>query len=240
MYEPAAMNTQLLLAEFLREQLSDAELNWLHTNVKSLEENELLRRFIPLFSSVPRFIARRKAVFSTAVLALFEARYPGFSNSEWDLQELCRISLMLELPVSKNEAALKELFETAAINELRVLYKGLYFLENAADFTGRLAEGVRTNMTDVFDAIIVQNPFAAKYLAEDAWNQLVMKAVFTGRPLFSIYGLDQRANEKLAKILQGYIRERCSAGRTVSPEVWRVIYPFVTDEVATELKRILN
>lgn len=240
MYPPAEINTQLLLSEFLREQLSDAELYWLHTNVKSLEENELLRRFIPLFSSVPRFIAPKKAVFSAAAQSFFEAAYPGFSNSEWNLQQLCRISLMLELPVSKNEAVLKELFETADINELRILYKGLYFLENAGQFTGRMVEGVRTNMTDVLDAIIAYNPFASKYLSEDAWNQMVMKSVFNGRPLFSIQGLDQRANEKLAKILQGYIHERCSAGRTVSPEVWRVIYPFVTEEVAADLKQILN
>lgn len=229
------INTQLLLQEFLSNQLSDVELNWLNLTITSLEEDELLRRFIPLFSLVPRFIAPQKAVFSKEVLADFELRYPGFSKSDWNLQELCRIMLMLALPISENEKTLKKLFETADINELRILYKGLYFLDNAQDFTERMVEGIRTNMTDVLDAIVANNPFASRYLSEDAWNQMVMKAVFTGRPLFSIYGLDQRRNEKLAKILQGFIKERKAAGRTVSPEIWRLIFPFLTRDLPKPL-----
>ncbi|WP_316822547.1 EboA domain-containing protein [Pedobacter gandavensis] len=230
------INTQELLQELLSDQLSELELTWFNLKIKSLEKDELLRQFIPLFSLIPRFIKAGKVEFSDHTLELLELSYPGFSSSDWNLQELCRIMLMVSLDPAENEKVLKKLFEAADINELRILYKALYFLDNAADFTDRLVEGVRTNMTDVLDAIVANNPFPARYLSEDAWNQMVMKAVFTGRPLFSIYGIDRRANEKLAKILHGYIQERKSAGRTVSPEVWRLLHPFMTEEMAQTLK----
>lgn len=128
----------------------------------------------------------------------------------------------------------------ADIKELVVLYKGLFFLKNAADFILTVQEGIRTNMVAVFDAIALANPFAAKYLPVDAWNQLVLKALFMGRPLYQIIDLDLRKNEKLALIIHDYIHERWSAGRLVSPEIWRLVSGFVNWEVAADLIKAIQ
>ena len=240
MYKTAEITAQQLLQETLMANLPEAEWNWFTTNIIAKNGNELAHQFIPLFSLIPRFITAATPQFSPETVSGLEKLYPGFSQSGWNIQQLCRIVLMLKLPPDQNEAILKKLFETADIKELVILYKGLYFLENADDFVLRMQEGIRTNMTDVFEAIALHNPYAYLYLSEDAWNQLILKAVFTGRPLFKIYGLDQRANERLALILHGYIQERWSAGRTVSPEIWRGITGFVNDEIAADLNKMIE
>ena len=56
-----------------------------------------------------------------------------------------------------------------------------------------------------------------------------------GRPLYKIIDLDSRKNEKLALIAHDYIHERWSAGRVVTPEIWRLVVGFVTPEIAKDL-----
>jgi hypothetical protein len=41
-----------------------------------------------------------------------------------------------------------------------------------------------------------------------------------------VHGLDQRANEALARMLLDLAQERRAAGRQLSPEAWRCIVPF--------------
>jgi hypothetical protein len=45
--------------------------------------------------------------------------------------------------------------------------------------------------------------------------------------LRGIWGIDARVNAELARMLTGLARERWAAGRTVSPEAWRCVAPFV-------------
>jgi hypothetical protein len=238
LYSTTIQNKKVIwLKSILTGHLSLTEAEWFREKILPLTEVAITLRFNLLFSMVPRFIPATIPEWSAEQLAEVTQFQPGFSASSFDLQQLCRLLLMVQLPADRNQQILEPVFETADIKELVSLYKGLYWLPNAENFTLRIAEGIRTNMTDVFDAIALQNPYPFQYLTENAWNQMVLKAIFMGRPLHQIYRLRERNNTQLALILHDYIHERWSAGRTVTPEIWQLMPGFVNDAIEADLKR---
>ena len=104
----------------------------------------------------------------------------------------------------------------------------------------RCREGLRSNITPVFCAVAHRNPYPVEQLAEDAWNQMVLKALFVGAELDPIEGLDARANPALSRMLCDYAHERWSAGRTISPELWRCVGPHADDAAVADLERALE
>jgi hypothetical protein len=104
-----------------------------------------------------------------------------------------------------------------------------------------VGEGLRSNLKPVFEVIAHYNPFPRDHFDENRWNHMVLKALFIGSRLAAIIGLDERANAELARILREYAHERWSAGRGVSPELWRCVGPFARDDEAlADLERALS
>jgi hypothetical protein len=95
-------------------------------------------------------------------------------------------------------------------------------------------------MKTVFEAVAHRNPYPAEQLSEDAWNQMVLKALFIGSALDPVIGLDERANPRLAHMLCDYAHERWAAGRPVNPELWRCVGPFAAGPALADLERVLG
>ncbi|GAA4340928.1 hypothetical protein GCM10023184_38970 [Flaviaesturariibacter amylovorans] len=102
----------------------------------------------------------------------------------------------------------------------------------------RCAEGIRSNIGDVLQAIMCNNPYPSENLEEAAWNQMVLKAFFTEKPVEQIIGLDERANRELAKILSDYAHERWAAHRPVNPLLWRCVGPFIDEKIFPDIEKI--
>jgi len=119
---------------------------------------------------------------------------------------------------------------TAEINELIALYRGLPLYPNAASLEPRAREAVRSGMKPVFEAVAHRNPYPRETFGEDAWNQMVVKALFMGSTLWPIQGLGERGNPGLARMLVGLAQERWAAGRPVSGEMWRCVAPHADSE----------
>ena len=95
-------------------------------------------------------------------------------------------------------------------------------------------------MTPVFEAVVHRNPFPRAMFDQNAWNQMVLKALFIGSRLDPIQGLDERANPDLASMLVDYAHERWAAGRPVSPELWRCVGPFADERALDAFARVLD
>ncbi|MBK7674894.1 MAG: EboA domain-containing protein [Candidatus Accumulibacter sp.] len=175
-------------------------------------------------------------------LAVAEKARPGWDPAPWTVDQAARIRLLLAAATDSDTFVrrLDQLCATADLDELVAFYCGLPVYPDPPRHRLRAAEGLRTNMKVVFEAVAHRNPYPAEQLPEDAWNQMVLKALFVGSTLAPIVGLDRRANVTLARMLGDYAHERWSAGRQVSPELWRCVGPFASGPLLVDLGRVLE
>jgi hypothetical protein len=136
--------------------------------------------------------------------------------------------------------ALGQLFDDADLGELVALYQALPILPHPTALVTRAAEGVRSNMKAVFEAVALRNPYPAEFLDTGAFNQMVLKCLFVGSPLHWVFGLDDRVNGALAGMVCDYARERWAASRSVPPELWRVVGPVADGPMLELLARALR
>ncbi|WP_454045423.1 EboA domain-containing protein [Chryseobacterium sp. Marseille-Q8038] len=229
-------NSSEIIYSLIQTRLSKDRMDWMKTVM--LFENETL--FFQNFGSISEMIPSVSPDWSSSEKIILEQLYPGLTSGQWNLQQFCRCLLMIYIPEDQNVTVVKKLAQSADINELISIYKGIFFLENACEFVPVVEEGIKTNITSVFDSIALFNPFAAQYLTQNSWNQLVLKTLCMGRPLYQIINLDLRKNEMLAFIATDYIHERWSSGKTVSPEIWRLMDGFVNKEITTDLLKVIE
>lgn len=231
---------QTFLLDLLLPQLSESGQAWM---LKQLATEASDKAFYLAFSGAPRFVAKLPLSVTAKQVATANRLRTGFNPQGWTTDQAARTMLLLQtLPPAPHDVAgrLDRLFSTADLGELVALYAALPLLPYPDVHVKRAAEGVRTTMTAVFDAIALRNPYPHDYLSEDAWNQMVLKAVFNARPLHQIYGLDERRNAPLARMLFDYAHERWAAGRTLTPEVWRLVGPYLTDDHRSDMQRLLR
>ena len=228
------------LTNVLSTRLPVRSLEWLQNQMANLESE---KDFYLAFSMAPRFTGKQPINFTEEEIQAAQNIRQGFNPASWTLDQASRTLLVLKIPHQSPEEytrILNKIFSTADLNELATLYAALPLLPYPETHVKRAAEGVRTTMTQVFDAIALRNPYPHDYLPEEAWNQLVLKSVFNVRPLYQIYGLDNRRNENLAHMLVDYAHERWAAGRTLTPELWRLVGPYLESDNISDLKRLLD
>jgi hypothetical protein len=235
--------------------LRAAILSWLKTRLDPKAYQKLNKTFQSLldgaedwevfssFSGVPKYTGKDKLDLTGKDLEEADKIRSGWNPGHWRTDQLGRTLLLLGIAERDKEEfldKLEKIFISSDMGEAEALYQSLPVLPYPEELQNRAAEGVRSNITSVFDAVALRNPYPADYMDDDAWNQIVLKALFVGSPFYLIYGIDRRANKKLARMLVEYAHERWSAGRKVSPELWRPVGPFIDDGYSAELKKVLK
>lgn len=234
---------QSFLHTLLTPASSPESLQWLQQKTDKLKTEFSEKEFYLTFSQLPRFFSKEKLNLSAEQLREANRLREGFNPGEYTPVQAARTLVALGIPAEDPERFLKvlnNLFTTGEVTELVALYAALPLLPHAELLKARAAEGIRTSMTVVYDAMALNNPYPADHLEDDAWNQMVLKAVFMERPLDKIYGLDKRANKDLAKMLSDYAHERWAASRYVTPELWRPVGPFLDERLIRDIEHLLE
>jgi len=232
-----------LLHCWLSRYVTPGGLTWLNEKQEQIALGTNGRVLFSAFSAVPRYTGKKDLELTKEDLQAAEAIRKGWFPGHWSMEQAGRTLLLLALPQEEAEkylASLEQLFTAADVGELVALYQSLPILPYPEQYLARAAEGIRSNMTTVFNAVALRNPYPADYFSQAAWNQMILKAVFVGSPLYLIWGLDHRANPELARMLVDYAHERWAAKRTVTPELWRLVAPFANADMITDLERVLN
>jgi hypothetical protein len=242
MLDAKGMNAELLLQGWLEPRLDSAGAQWLRESVSSLAGGRKDRELFGRVSLVSRTLGKAPLDLDAAALASAESVRAGWDPSNWSIDQAARIRLLLAAATDIDTFVhrLDQLCATADVDELVAFYRGLPVYPDPPRHRLRAAEGLRSNMKIVFEAVAHRNPYPAEQLPEDAWNQMVLKALFVGSALDPIVGLDRRANATLARMLGDYAHERWAARRSVNPELWRCVGPFATGRLLGDFGRLLE
>lgn len=235
--------TKDFLLAVIKNQANEQAVIWLKEKADKLTSDFNQRKCYMFFGAASRFFEKQPLSLSETMLSEDSQLRQGFQPDTWNLLQTTRTYLLLHIPHADKEQyldILNKLFETADMDEQVALYAALPLLPHPKALTARATDGIRTNMTNVFDAIALHNPYPADYLKEEAWNQMVLKACFMQRPLYRIYGADERANSALARILIDFAHERWAAHRQVMPELWRFVAPYLNAENITDIKKVIK
>lgn len=215
--------------------------DWVHDTLRKIAESGI-RPLILAFSLSPRRFSKEKNL----VLEIHEQdelckTYSSFNL--WNEQNFARIVFLQKIGEEFPEVykdGLDQIFSTASLEEQSFLLRILNYLPHPDFFISRACEGIRSNSTAVFDAIVLDNPYPEKYLNDHSWNQMVLKAVFIGRPLYRIVGIDSRMNEELALMLKDLVKERSAANRKITPEAWRLLGAYLEADMHNEVQKMAS
>lgn len=192
---------------------------------------------------IPRNLGKGELALDTDDLTRAEAARPGWDPSGWRIDQAARVALLLALAERNPEGfpdQLETLMTTADVGEQVAFYMGLPLYPHPERLIARASEGARSNMQALFEAVAHRNPFPVEQFSELAWNHMVLKALFVGSVLYPIQQLDTRANVEQARMLCDFAEERWSAGRDVSPEIWRCVSIAPDARVLEDLARALD
>ncbi|MBN8789855.1 MAG: EboA domain-containing protein [Terrimonas sp.] len=240
MYAYPVQRLKAIITQIVQQQVNPEVWSWLQQQ-ESLAGG--IAGFNKTFVLIPRKTGKSVITLSAEQSDAIQQIRPGFSLAGYTIDRLCRVWLLLQQDGISEADYLKNidnLFTAAEVNELVALYGALPLLAYPRKFTARCAEGIRSNIGDVLQTIICDNPYPAEYLEEAAWNQLVLKAFFTEKDIDRIIGLDKRTNKPLADTLCDYAHERWAASRTVHPQLWRCAAPFINAENFGDIQRAAN
>lgn len=211
----------------LARALPSASQQWLQAAQRQVAAGLSPVEFAGLIAVASRYVPRRAAlgIDAAARSQAFEV-VEGWNPERWSLLEAARVRLVLartDLPAPTLVEALETCFAYADIGELCALYRSLCLLPGAQRWVWRAAEGCRSSMRAVFEAVACDSPFPVLHFDDLAWRQMVIKALFVEAPLWRVYGLDRRLDAELARMALDLAEERRSAGRPVQPELWLVL-----------------
>jgi len=225
-----------IFSDIIKENITGDAWNWIYAQsniTNSFDVNSA-------FAIMPRKTGKALVQVNNQYQELINTVTPGLSISNWTIDRLSRVWVLTQyqdVDQDKYFRTIENLFSTAEMNEQVALYSALPFLYYPQLWVKRCAEGIRSNIGIVLEAIMYHNPYPAENLPEAAWNQMVLKAFFTDKQVNKIFGLDNRANKELARILIDYARERHAAGREINNMLWYLVEKFVTGQQLNKMKQ---
>lgn len=239
----SSARVRTLLRAWLERATAKDDLAWLEETCRRVSAEPPGALFFTRFSLAQRRMGKADLNLQAADLLDAQQARDGWDPTGLTTAQAARTLIALSPPSDDLDTwrgALDRLFAAADVGEAVVLYRALPLFPHPLQLVSRCAEGVRTNMRAIFDAVAHRNPFPAERLDEPAWNQMVLKALFVGSQLRPIQRLDERANPRLAQILLDFAHERWAAGRDAPSELWRCVGPFADDRALTDLARVMS
>lgn len=216
------------LTHCLTRRLDARACQWLKTIIEKIKDNDT-RLFFMSYSSVVRYTGKEYINLDENEIKAGKDLRNGWMPDNLSLDQATRLFLLLNLPHKDYESyrdILDKLVNSADLMELVSVYQCFPLLPYPDKLVDLAQDGSRSNMDPVFNAIALDNPYPGDFFTDEMFNNMVLKALFIGSPLYKIVNLNNRLNKELSRMALDFVNERQAANRTVSPEVWHLIGPF--------------
>jgi hypothetical protein len=214
------------LRYLLTRLLAPTGMQWLDAEIERQRAQLDERRLEIALGMVGRKIGRTDLAPSANDVAVAGKLRARWQPELWGTDEAARVALVLATSGGDDAAFAARVDRLCATGELteQVAYlKGFAIFPAAQALHERAREAVRSSISPVFEAIACGNPYPYDHFGESAWNQMVVKCVFSGLPIDTIVGLRERRNPELVAMLRDLVSERTAAGRPTPDAVHRFV-----------------
>jgi hypothetical protein len=217
-----ATEVQRFLSGPLSRVLAPAAIDWLNAEIERQRGAADERRLAIALGLTGRKIGRVQLALTEEEVAAAHRLRAGWQPELWAADEAARTLILSATHHDDDQAfaaRVDRLCTTAEVTEYIAYLKGFAIFPAAKLLYGRAREGVRSAITPVFAAIACHNPYPFDHFDADAWNQMIVKAVFSGTPIDTIFGLQERRNPEVVQMMRDLISERRAAGRPLPDAV---------------------
>lgn len=151
---------------------------------------------------------------------------PSERFEAWSLCDLARAVMLATAAEQLSSAELTDLlsrlYHGGDTREREAVLRTLPFVPSNDQLVRLAIDACRSHVQTVFEAIACDNPFPADRFPEAAFNQMVLKCIFTGAELDRVLGLARRRTPELARMARAYESERRAASRPVPADLARI------------------
>lgn len=180
-------------------------------------------RFLAAFAGMGRRVGEHVvAVPSSAEADRLREALGGPWPASISLADLARMSICCAMDrawadraAQERVAVMVDLYYKGALGEQLAVLRALPLMAEPERYLELAIDACRTNVASVFAAIALDNAYPALWFPEHAFNQLVMKTIFLELDARAIFGLRDRANPELERMLDDFAAERRAAGRAI-------------------------
>lgn len=233
------------ISDRIRQSVNDEDWRWLTAQVQRVAADPQSQLLARIFTTIPRNITSLdKALYVSMDAADIIGRHQlPLVIKGWPLVKLIRVWVLMHIPPLDQAAyvsLMEKLFMYGEMEELVALYAALPIYYYPEAWCQRCTEGIRSNMGPVRQAIITHNHYPQRFLGEDAWNQMILKAFFTGEDVSDVIGLKKRNNSQLAHALVDYAYELHAAKRNINPMLWILVSPYLDARAIMLMKQVFG
>lgn len=215
-----------VLRELVERRLEQPAREWLARTSAAIGAAPDHGAFLEAFTAAARRLGRARLAPTEEETARLAGAGVSWPIGTWGADELGRVALLVTAaahwPEAELEALVEACYRQADGAEREAMLRALPLLSAPERFLGIAVDACRSHIQPLFDAIACENPYPALHFPELNFNQLVLKALFTGVPLQRILGLEGRVTPELRRMAAGYASERRAAGRSVPPDIGRL------------------
>ncbi|RKN81786.1 EboA domain-containing protein [Ulvibacterium marinum] len=227
------------LSRIIENTVDQEARNWLEEKIQKIAREGNARDMYLTYSLVPSKIGLQNIQSINSGNDL-----EGYLRiQKANIQQISRIYLLISVLKADREfftPKVANIIEVADTGELETFLKFLILLPNPEAYNTQAVDALRTNVSTVFNAIALNNPYPALYFNEQQWNQMYLKTAFMQGDLSAILDVDKRANKELARIISDYAHERWAASRDIDPYFWRPVSGFLNATLLADMKRLLD